>query len=124
MLQLEDQPSKPIGKGSLAITNLNFDAMVEMHFMHQTWQAAISVHTKLGNEKPKDTICKKIIHHLLHKILKEEQNDLAVGTGFEHWAHWISAKGGQASNSSPAARNMANTVTTATAHAAKVNAAK
>jgi len=56
--------------------------------------------------------------------LKEEQNGLAVGTGLEHQAHWISAKGGQASNSSPAARNMANAVATATAHAAKVNATK
>jgi len=35
-LQLWDELSKPIGKGSLAITDLNFDAMVEMHFMHQT----------------------------------------------------------------------------------------
>ena len=49
--QLEDQPSKPIGKGSLAITNLNFNAVVEMCFMHQTWQAATGVHMILGNEK-------------------------------------------------------------------------
>ena len=57
----------------------------------------------------------------IHEIVKEEQTDLAVGTGLERRARWISAKGGQTSDSSPVARNTANAIATATTHAAKVN---
>jgi len=53
--------------------------------------------------------------------LKEEQDDLAIGTGLERKARWISAKGGQASSSKPAAGNAANAVVTATTQATKVS---
>jgi len=62
---------------------------------------------KLGDitkEKPEETTHKKIIR-CFHKILKEEQDDCAIGTGLECWACWISAKGGQASDGIPAAGN-------------------
>lgn len=63
---------------------------------------------------------KKIICRF-HEILKEEQDDRAVGTGLKRRARWISAKGGQASESNPATGNTANAVAVATTHAAKVN---
>lgn len=97
--------------------------MVEMRFMHQTQQAASCVHTKLGDiaeEKPEETMCKKIIHHF-HEILRGEQDDRAVGTGLERQFRWISAKGGQVSVGIPATGNMANAVAVATAHALKVS---
>jgi len=50
-LQLGDEPSKPLGKGSLTFTDLNFDSLIEMRFMYQTRQAeaANGVRTKLGS---------------------------------------------------------------------------
>ena len=78
---------------------------------------------KLGDitqEKPEETMHKKIICRF-HEILKEGQDDCAVGTGLEHRKHWISAKGGQVSSSIPATGNTANAVAVATTHAVKVN---
>jgi len=95
---------------------------MNQNFMHQTRQAATCVRMKLGDiteEEPEETMRKKIICRF-HEILKEEQDDCAVGTGLERRAHWISAKGGQASDGIPAAGNTANAVAVATTHAAKV----
>jgi len=95
---------------------------MNQNFMHQIRQAATCVRTKLGDitkEKPEETTCKKIICRF-HKILKEEQDDCAIGTGLERQACWISVKGGQGSDGIPAAGNTANAVAVATMHAAKV----
>ena len=92
-----------------------------MRFQHQTRQAAAGVRTKgqRREEKPSETMRKKIIRRL-HEILREEQDDVAVGTGSERKARWTqAAKGGQSVDGT-ATGNTANAIAAATSNATKV----
>ena len=120
-LALDDETSKPLGKGTVTYQDLDFHALIGMRFQHQTRQAAAGVRTKgwWQNENPAETLQKKIIRRF-HEILGEEQDDVAVGTGYERKAHWIqAAKGGQSADKA-ATGNTANAVAAATLNATKV----
>ena len=70
----------------------------------------------------KETERKKVIRQL-HEVLKEEQDNVPVGTSYEQRAQWISAKTGQVAKSEvrEASGNTANVISVATSHAAKVS---
>jgi hypothetical protein len=99
-LMLADQPSKALGLANITSDDLDFKALVNMRRQHQTRQAATGVRTRSDmtvtvTQDPKKTERQKIIRRF-HEVLKESQNDVAVGTGIERKARWlVSAKGGQ-----------------------------
>ncbi|PPQ76654.1 hypothetical protein CVT25_015703 [Psilocybe cyanescens] len=73
----------------------------------------------------KDTKRKLIIRRL-HQVLKEAQDDVAIGTGFERKGRWqarVSAKGGQTGTEELVANgNVANAIAAATTQSAKDSA--
>jgi hypothetical protein len=79
---------------------LDFEMLINMRREHQTKQAAIGVRTKKFKADSSDatTIRGKIIHEL-HEILKEAQDDMAIGTGADRSRRWndnrVPAPGGR-----------------------------
>ena len=69
-LAIDDETSKPLGKGTVTYQDLDFHALIEMRFQHQTRQAAAGVRTKdrRQNENPAETLRKKIIRRCYKKI--------------------------------------------------------
>ncbi len=126
---LDDNISKPFGRGLITHQDLNFESLVSMRVEHQTKQAATGIRTHytqiVDPEKKPETIRRQLIRRF-HEILKEEQGDIAPGTGSERRARHISAKGGQTKEfvASDAAHevtgNALNAITAATLAADKV----
>lgn len=123
---LDDDISRPLGKGTITYQDLNFNSLISMRMEHQTRQAATGIRTQYtqmvdATRKP-ETIRRQLIRRF-HEILKEEQGDIAPGTGSERKArHIISAKGGQTKESSDCdtAGNALNAIAAATSAADKV----
>jgi hypothetical protein len=118
---LDDQPSKPLGSNSTTFEDLDLDALVEMRRRHETRQAAMGVKTRNNSTAlPEESKRAKVIQRL-HQVLKETQEDIAIGTGLERKARWKApAKGGRTANDVAVSGNSANTVVAATAQATKV----
>lgn len=125
-LMIADQPSKPLGLGTVTADDLDFGALVNMCRQHQTRQAATGVRTQRRAEQtkePKKTERQKLIRRM-HEVLKESQSDVAVGTRCERKARWTTAaKGGQVDEDASAAAsgNTANAIAAATTQAMKVS---
>lgn len=98
-----------------------------MRKAHETRQAKKGVRTMhddpTSRANLKDTKRKLIIRRL-HQVLKEAQDDVAIGTGFERKGRWqarVSAKGGQTGTEELVANgNVANAIAAATTQSAKV----
>jgi hypothetical protein len=90
-LQAPDERTKPFGLGEISIVDLDFDPLVKMRQIHQTHQAAFGIRTRLS--KPSDAALdsdksiKMQIVRRMHEVLKEEEEH-AVGTGYERAARW------------------------------------
>ncbi len=100
VLDLDKPVHYALGKLTTSYNDLDFEGLVAMRGAHQTRQAATGVrtqHTQMRNAaKTPETIRKQLIRRF-HEILREGQEEVAVGTGCERKARWVSAKGGQAS---------------------------
>jgi hypothetical protein len=99
-IQLADDPSRPLGHGAMQYGDLDFEMLINMRRQHQTKQAAIGVRTKKfkANSSDTTTIRGKIISEL-HEMLKEAQDDVAIGTGADRGRRWtdnrVPAPGGR-----------------------------
>ena len=112
-LQVLDELSKPLGLGEIALDDLDFSPLVEMRRRHQTRQAALGVRTRTSKstaaEDSELTIKQQIIRRM-REVLKE-QDEHAVGTGYERSARWGVADGaGNSANAAAAAVTVAKQV--------------
>ena len=91
-IQLADEPSRPLGHGTIQHGDLDFEMLINMRRQHQTKQAAIGVRTKKFKANSDSSyatmICSKIIREF-HEVLKEAQDDVAIGTGADRGWRWI-----------------------------------
>jgi hypothetical protein len=81
-VQFQDEAAQPI----------DFKALIEMWCAHQTRSADKGVHTRhsrgeMEDQKKNKTLLRRIIHQF-HEALKEAQDNLAIGTGYERSARW------------------------------------
>ena len=124
-LILHDQGSRPLGMGSIKFDHLDFNLLVQMRQEHETEQAKKGVRTSNYRGKMaannKEVSERRQLIRKLHEVLKEEQEDHAVGTGYGRKARWtVSAKGGQTGTEDQVSGNTANAIVVATNLAAKV----
>ena len=133
-IQFQDEAAKPLGRGVLSLGTLDFKALIDMRYAHQTRSADKGVrtrHSRGGGEdtdsadnKKNPTLLGRIIHQF-HEALKEAQDDQAIGTGYERSARWttnrVPAPGAQdgviegSLAPAPATGNSANAAVTAAA---------
>lgn len=112
-----DEPTKPLGRGDIDFDSLDFKALVDMRYSHQTKQAANGVRTKQHQESDEDqadTKGKTVRWQLIRQFneaLKESQDDQAVGTGYERSARWHAGDGKETSSTG----NSANAAAAASA---------
>ena len=85
-VRLQDEPSRPLGHGTVRYGDLDFEALIEMRRKHQTKQAATGVRTT--KSKPTSGTLRGRIIREFHQALKEAQDEQAVGTGIERKARW------------------------------------
>jgi hypothetical protein len=90
-LQLEDEPSKAFGYGSVTMSDLDFKLLIDMRRHHQTKQAFTGVRKRQLNHTA--TMRTTIIHEF-YGALKEAQDDTASGTGVERSTRWRTAAPG------------------------------
>lgn len=112
-LQAPDERTKPLGLTEISVIDLDFGPLVKMRRRHQTRQAAYGVRTRLfkpsDSPDPKTSIKKEIIRRM-HDILKD-QDEHAVGTGYERAARWGKTEAaGNAANAAAAAAAVARRV--------------
>jgi len=91
-VQFQDEAAQPLGHGVLTLGALDFKALIDMRYAHQTCSADKGVRTRHSQreregEKTTPTLCGSIIHQF-HEALKEAQDDQAIGTGYERSARW------------------------------------
>lgn len=93
-VQFQDEAAQPLGRGVLSLGTLDFKALIDMWYAHQTRSADKGVHTRLSrggredsDNQKKTTLLGRIIHQF-HEALKEAQDDQAIGTGYERSARW------------------------------------
>ena len=109
-LQAPDEHTKPLGLGDISVVDLDFDPLVKMRRRHQTRQATLGIRTrsyKLSDPKfssDSETSIKMQIVRRMHEVLKE-QDEHAIGTGYERAARW--GKTEVAGNAANAAANAA-----------------
>lgn len=122
---LRDQGSRPLGMGSTKFEHLDFNLLVQMRREHETEQAKKGVRT--SNYRGQTAANNKAVSERrqlirkFHEVLKEEQEDHAVGTGYGRKARWTaSAKGGQTGTEDQVSGNTANAIAVATNLAVKV----
>ena len=130
-IQFQDEVAQPLGRGVLSLGTLDFKALIDMRYAHQTRSADKGVrtrHSRVGKEdtdnKKNPTLLGRIIHQF-HEALKEAQDDQAIGTGYERSARWTTnrvpapgARDGVIEGSlapTPTAGNSANATVTAAA---------
>jgi hypothetical protein len=131
-VQFQDEAAQPLGRGILTLGTLNFKALIDMRYAHQTRSADKGVRTRNsrgGREDSEDskknpTLLGRIIHQF-HEALKEAQDDQAIGTGYERSARWTTnrvpapgARDGEIGGSlapAPTTGNSANAAVTAAA---------
>lgn len=124
-LILHDQASRPLGMGSTKFDHLDFNLLVQMRQEHETEQAKKGVRTsnyrgQTGANKKEVSERQQLIRKF-YEVLKEEQEDHAVGTGYGRKARWtVSAKGGQTGTEDRVSGNTANAIVVATNLAVKV----
>lgn len=73
----------------MQFSDLDFEMLINMRRQHQTKQAAIGVRTKKFKTNSSDatSVRGKIIREL-HEVLKEAQDDVAIGTGADRGRRW------------------------------------
>lgn len=118
-LQAPDEHTKPLGLGEISAVDLDFDPLVKMRRTHQTRQAAFGVRTRSHNTwdaasgNGSETSIKMRIVRQMHDVLKE-QDEHAVGTGYERAARWGNSgkieTAGNAANAAAAAATVARRV--------------
>jgi hypothetical protein len=105
-----DEHTKLLGLGEISVVDLDFDPLVKMCRRHQTRQATFGIRTrsnKLLDAAPSpdsETSIKMQIVRRMHEVLKE-QDEHAIGTGYERAARW--GKTEIAGNAANAAANAA-----------------
>jgi hypothetical protein len=84
------QSCNPFQSALLDISSVELSQLVELHFAHQTKQAASGVHKTVSqpqSEKQKVLSEKQILVQELEAIVKE-QAEIGPGTGVERAIHW------------------------------------
>ena len=131
-VQLADEDTRPLGRGTMQYEDLDFEMLVNMRRQHQTKQATTGVRTKKFKEVSSDeTTTRGELIRELHEALKEAQDDVAIGTGANRRDRWtdnrVPAPGGRegiingATAPDVQAGNAANAALTAAAVAKKVS---
>ena len=78
-LKVRDEPTRPLGHGSMQYDDLDFEALINMRQQHQTKQATSGVCTR--KSKPEKSTIRGQIIRKFHQALKEAQDEKAAGTG-------------------------------------------
>jgi hypothetical protein len=95
--------------------DLDFEMLVNMRRQHQTKQATTGVRTKkFKTDSSHETTMRGKIIRELHEVLKEVQDDVAIGTGADRGRRWTD-------NRAPAPGNAANAALAAATVAKKVS---
>ena len=74
LLDLPDEPAKPLGLGNISLDSLDLNALVRVRMQHQTRQAQLSIRTqsKQSAAEPEESTYRQVIKRF-HAVLKKQQ---------------------------------------------------